>query len=202
MSMPWDRFQPETEEELPYIPPEPEVEEKPEEPKVPATQGEINFGKLLKDAFVQALRESRDEFKEGATEFARDHVRAIGQGKDIDWANPTVTAETEKGRQLVVADARSRSWRTLVQGLAIDLTFAIVALLAVLADLDPFAKETWILFGALIIKTFVQTVVAYFMRLRVTPTIRTPGEKMAVMPLPVEIPPDEPKVVQREGDSA
>jgi hypothetical protein len=105
---------------------------------------------------------------------------------------------TSKGTDLVRADARSRSWRTLLQGLAIDFVFALVAVLAILSDLDPFARETWILFGALVIKTFVQTLMAYVMRLRVPPTVRTKGEKVALLPLPV----DESKVTQIKGDSA
>jgi hypothetical protein len=204
MSMPWDRFKPEAEEaeepEFPYTPTEPTEPEPEPTPNVPATQGEINFGRILKDAFVEALRESQSELRESATDFAQEAIRATVAGKSIDWENPTIVAETEKGKQLVVADARSRSWRTLLQGLGIDVTFAIVAVLSTLTNLDLMQKETWIILGALLIKTIVQTVVAYFMRLKVTPTVRTPGEKMALVPLPVEIPQEESKETRREGN--
>jgi hypothetical protein len=98
--------------------------------------------------------------------------------------NPTITAETTTGRELIVADAKSRSWRTFVQGLIIDVIAALALVLTTLAGMDPFDKETWIVVGALFVKTLVQSVFAYVMRLRVTPTIKTPGEKLAIMPVP------------------
>ena len=157
MSMPWDVYKPApapepppvVEPELPYVPPTPNLPERP--------TSEIDFGRILKDAFSQALREVNEH-------------------------------PSSKGSDLVRADARSRSWRTLVQGLGIDLMFAIVAVLATVAHVDPLDKAAWITLAGLLIKTVIQTLVAYVMRLRVTPTVRTKGEKMALMPLPMEVP--------------
>ena len=184
MSMPWDRYQPEDE---PAPPPKP-VEPQPNSPaQVEVYKRDIDFGKVFGDAFAQALREVGPQLREGARDYARDTIGAVTSGQEVDWGHPTVTATTSQGKELVVADARSRSWRTLLQGLMIDLTFGLVAVLATLASADPFQKETWILFSALLIKTIIQTFVAYVMRLRVTPTIRTPGDKMTLMPMPVEL---------------
>ncbi len=49
--------------------------------------------------------------------------------------------------------------------------------------------------GALVIKTLIQTVVSYVMRLRITPTIKVgdPGEKEKRAVLPVPGPVVEPK---------
>jgi flagellar motor component MotA len=188
MSMPWDRFQPEPE-------PEPEPEPTPNLPKryeghtvTPEAQAMLD---ALRDGLSQAFKDLAKDAKEEATDYVRDTLGATVSGKTVDHQNPTITATTSSGRELVVADAKSRSWRTFVQGLAIDLVAALVAVLAMLADLDPFAKETWILLGALFVKTLIQTVAAYVMRLRVTPTIHTPGQEMALMPVPRPLLPGE-----------
>jgi hypothetical protein len=95
---------------------------------------------------------------------------------------PPPPGEGEIGHEMVVADAKSRSKRTFVQGLGIDLAVATVAVILAFVGQDPFNRNTWILLGALLAKTLVQTVASYVMRLRVTPTIR--GEKLALMPVP------------------
>jgi hypothetical protein len=95
------------------------------------------------------------------------------------------------GRELVKADARNRSWRTLLQGLGIDLFFAVVALAGTLTHIDALDNVAWSAFFALVGKTLIQTAVAYFMRLRVAPTIRTPGEKYVIAPLPRPVEDDD-----------
>ena len=203
MSLPWDRWQPEPaapdapvepvtippaqvspepEPELPYVPTP--TYPPPEKPAYDLPTGPIDVSDVMKDALADALRQAATKLKEGAKDYGKASWDAIREGKSVDILSPTITAETSKGKELVVADARSRSWRTLVQGLAIDITVAVIAVLAMLTDMDPFAKETWILLGALVIKSVVTAIVSYFMRLKVTPTIRTPGEKMAIMPIP------------------
>lgn len=181
MTMPWDRFQPEEPHpELPFEPPA--LPQRPEEVVKDLTGVDLDYGKVLADAFADALRQVRDE----SGPLVRDSVGAITSGQPVE-----VVAKTSKGKQLVVADARSRSFRTFLQGLGIDIVVAIIAVLATLTNLDPFDRQTWILLGALLIKTVVQTAVSYVMRLRVTPTVRTRGEKMAIYPLPVEMPPEQ-----------
>ena len=70
----------------------------------------------------------------------------------------------------------------------IDLTFGLVAAITTLTGADPFAKATWVVFAGLLIKTVVQTVVAYFMRLRVTPTMKTDDGRVQLLPLPAPPP--------------
>jgi hypothetical protein len=179
VSMPWDRFTPVEPQDRPTpapLPPEPAPvpEQPPQRP--PRPEDIIDWHEVLDQAWP-AIREQ-------AVGYARDTVGEIRKGHTVDVLNPTITATTEAGRELVVADAKSRSWRTLIQGLAFDVMAAIVAAVAVLSGADPFVKETWVAFGILLLKSVVSAVISYFMRLRITPTIRTPGEKMAVMPIP------------------
>jgi hypothetical protein len=68
----------------------------------------------------------------------------------------------------VLADARSRALRTLAQGLALDVAAAVVAILAAaLADVH-WTRAWWTALGLLIVKTAIQTGVAYVAR-RVLP---------------------------------
>jgi len=185
-SLPWDRWQPaEPEPPVPDTPdpvpgpdlpdssypwPSPPVEERPKPQPRPDTDADV------KDLAQDLLKEVMSYIKGSLTE--------IGKGHTVDILNPTVTAEDVSGRELVVADAKSRSWRTLVQGLMFDVFAAIVAAVAILSGADPFVKETWVAFGVLLLKSVVSAVISYFMRLRVTPTIKVPGKEMAVMPIP------------------
>jgi hypothetical protein len=205
MSMPWDRFKPEPpdvpepEPDLPYTPPPDkpayETPDKPLPDLIERVGPEgVDFGKILKDAFSDALVEAGTKLREGAKDYAKESWEGIRKGETVDVLHPTVTATTEAGKELVVADAKSRSGRTFVQGFAIDLFAALIAAMAALSGMDPLVKETWVLIGALFVKTIVQTIISYFMRLKVTPTIRTPGEKMAIMPVP------RPMVEDRSDD--
>jgi hypothetical protein len=63
-----------------------------------------------------------------------------------------------------VVDAKSRAFRTLVQGLAVDvLTTVAVAVAVPLADLH-WTKEYWLGIGALVAKSAVVAVASYVMR--------------------------------------
>jgi len=197
MSLPWDQFQPEDDTpQQPVV--EPPAKPEPVAPQpvtptenLPSKQGTIDLAAIMREAFAQAIRESAPQLRDAAGDFAHETIDAVRTGQDIDWEHPTITATTERGKELVVADARSRSGRTFLQGLGIDLTFALVAVLTTLAGVDPLSKDTWILFGALLIKTVIQTVVSYVMRLRITPTIRTPGERVEIMPVPKPTPAEQ-----------
>jgi hypothetical protein len=190
MSLPWDELQPD--QPIPAPTPEPPTPTEPISnlPERPTT--EIDFTKILKDAFSQALQEAAPKLREGAKDYAKGTIDAVTHGQEVDWTHPTITATTAQGKELVVADAKSRSWRTFLQGLIFDVGFALIAVLATLSGADPFQKETWILFGTLVVKTLIQTVISYIMRLKVTPTVRPPaGEKMAVVPTFAAIPEEQ-----------
>jgi len=67
-----------------------------------------------------------------------------------------------------VADARNRAWRTLVQGLAVDLVATLAAVLVVaLADIE-WTSTYWLGVASLVGKTAITSVVAYVAR-RVAP---------------------------------
>lgn len=171
--LPWDRFTPIEEPDNvlvppPVQPPDPPPTRPPERPVSPPAAVKDLAKDLLDEAF----------------NYAKASITAIMAGNTVDLTHPTVTAETATGRELVVADAKSRSWRTLIQGLIFDVFAALVAVVATLSGADPFVKETWVAFGVLLLKSVISAVISYFMRLRVTPTIRTEGEKFALMPVP------------------
>lgn len=105
-------------------------------------------------------------------------------GNSAGWSARTQQPASVPTPDIVKADAASRSKRTLIQGLLFDLFAAVIAAIAMLSGADPFVRETWIGFGILLIKSVVSAAISYFMRLRSTPTIRTKGEKLAIMPVP------------------
>jgi hypothetical protein len=186
MSLPWDQFQPEPPAAVdappspPPAPPQTEPAPHPENPAPVPPPQRVDWGDVLDDAWPA--------IKDQVLGYARDSAKAVISGQTVDILHPTVTAADMTGRELVVADAKSRSWRTLMQGLIFDVFAAIVAAVALLSGADPFVRETWIAFGVLLVKSVVSAVISYFMRLKVTPTIRTEGEKFAVAPVPRPIP--------------
>jgi hypothetical protein len=182
VTLPWDELTPDGVPPTPVapLPPPASVPAPVPVPSIPSmpvpVPPPLDWGAMLDQAWPTI----RDQ----AVDYARDSVKEIMKGQTVDVLNPTIIATTAAGHELIVADARSRSWRTLVQGLAIDVFAALLAVLSTLTGLDPLVRETWILIGALFVKTVIQSIVSYFMRLRFTPTVKTTGEKMALMPIP------------------
>lgn len=213
--MPWDRF-PDEDEELPYEPPagapplapesqsvpvpSPEpvkpiddviervipTERWPTAPDLALVEDDIDIHMLANQAFKQALDEALPDVKRNAMDMLKASLQATVKGQEVDWSHPTIIATTAKGKELVVADAKNRSWRTFLQGLAIDCFFALVVVLGTVTQIDtPLNKTAWIAVAALVIKTLIQTAVSYVMRLKIQPTMKNEqGEKMAIMPVP------------------
>lgn len=77
--------------------------------------------------------------------------------------------------QVILTDAEDRGWRTLLQGLAIDMATAIVLSLAVLMSGIDWTWAFWGVIGSNVAKSVIQSVVAYFMRLLVKPKIDIAG---------------------------
>lgn len=69
----------------------------------------------------------------------------------------------------VVADARDRAWRTVLQGLGIDLATALVLTLAVLLTEVNWTWAFWGALGLAVAKSLIQAAVSFFMRLLVKP---------------------------------
>jgi len=72
----------------------------------------------------------------------------------------------------VLSDAKDRAWRTVLQGLAIDLATALVLSLAVLLTRIDWTWAFWGALGLAVAKSLIQATVAFFMRLLVKPKIR------------------------------
>lgn len=69
----------------------------------------------------------------------------------------------------VIASARDRSWRTILQGLGIDVATAVVMTLAVLLTRVDWTWAFWAVLGSNVAKSVLQAAVAFFMRLLVKP---------------------------------
>ena len=69
----------------------------------------------------------------------------------------------------IQADARNRTWRTFVQGLAIDVSVAVVVVLAAAFSTIDWTPRYWALLGASLARTVLQSGVAYLMRMWVAP---------------------------------
>lgn len=67
------------------------------------------------------------------------------------------------------ADARNRAWRTLLQGLGIDVAVAVVAVLTPLLTNIEWTQAFWLGVAGLVGKSVVQAVVAYVARKVVPP---------------------------------
>jgi hypothetical protein len=175
----WMEQQPWPEPEPVGVPPPAPVAPPPSPPPPPVPPPPVDVSGIteaIKTALADAVRMGAD--------YVYQTGQAVAAGQQVDHRNPTVTATDSTGYELVKADARSRSGRTLVQGLIIDLFFAVVALLGTVTHAEVLDKASWTIFFVLLGKTLIQTSLAYFMRLKVTPTMKTEGEKLAIMPVP------------------
>jgi len=68
-------------------------------------------------------------------------------------------------------DARNRAWRTLAQGLAVDLVATLAAALVVaLADIE-WTSTYWLGVASLVGKTTITSAVSYVARILVPPSV-------------------------------
>jgi len=211
-SLPWDRFpapapdeslhfpaQP-PEEELPYKPPDsshpypsPPVY-KPDEDLIDRVapgdepwSDNVDLSTEIGKAVRETLSKEWPTLRQEASDYLKATIELERSGQKVDHAHPDITAVTSKGKELKVADAKSRSARTFFQGLAIDIFYALVALLlSVLHEGGVLNKVGWAILIALVIKTLIQTVISYIMRMKITPTAKDPeGQRVHLLPLPV-----------------
>lgn len=119
----------------------------------------------------------------------------IGAGGGGGGAKPTRSvafpgthweASTASGKQIVIADAKSRSIRTLLIGLSTDLVAAALAALAQASDLDPGVGRTaWIGVGVLVGKSVAQAAISFVARIRLAPNVSVGDTQLALAPVPV-----------------
>lgn len=75
----------------------------------------------------------------------------------------------------VKASARERAKRTLLTGLGLDVAIAVAAaLLAWLPTADVVSSAAWLVLVTSLIKTILQAVASYVLRLKVTPAEEAP----------------------------
>lgn len=78
-------------------------------------------------------------------------------------------AHSAPGGSDVQADARNRSFRSLVQGLALDVSVAVVLVLATAFSNLEWTPTYWKLLGLTVAKSILQSGASYLMRVLVAP---------------------------------
>ncbi|MGX4711635.1 hypothetical protein [Rhodococcus ruber] len=144
------------------------------------TGAELPFWELVRREAADAARQEWARQQAAVRRELGDYARQVGTGvltgQGMPEPVPDVTAVTARGEELTVVDARSRSWRTFVQGLAIDVGFALLSVLALaLGDFDFLDGAAWATLGVLVLKTIIQTAISYLARLKITPRYATGG---------------------------
>jgi hypothetical protein len=119
------------------------------------------------DAAQTALTDAAPKIQDQVAKYTQDYITGILTGTPP--ASPTIVGTTLSGTDLVIASAKSRSWRTFVAGMGLDIVFALVAVVGTLSHVNFFTQAGWITFGVLIIKTVIQTVISYIARLKIAP---------------------------------
>jgi hypothetical protein len=71
--------------------------------------------------------------------------------------------------QVVRKDARNRAWRTMVQGLVLDVIVALVLAAGVAIDDFEFTRPAAALLGMLLLKTAVHSAASYVARVYLPP---------------------------------
>lgn len=140
----------------------------------------VPFLDLVRREAADAARQEWARHEAAMREQLGDYARQVGTGvltgRGMPEPVPNVTAVTARGEELTVVDARSRSWRTFVQGLAIDIGFALLSVLALaLGDFDFLDGAAWATLGVLVLKTIIQTAISYLARLKITPRYAAGG---------------------------
>lgn len=75
----------------------------------------------------------------------------------------------------VQQDARERSFRSLLQGLGVDISIAAVLVLATFIGTLEWTPTYWKVLGLTLAKSVIQAAVSYLMRFYVTPKKSTPA---------------------------
>ena len=138
----------------------------PPPPKRPA----IDIQAAIQEAVNQALIQSKDHMQANAQ-------RALVKG--VQGKKPAVQHQGKEEESLLeeITGDIEEAWtggpvttRTFIQGMAVDLGFAMLATLATVmgSDFNAFDKEAWTLVGVLMLKTLITTGLSYMMKLRVS----------------------------------
>lgn len=86
-----------------------------------------------------------------------------------------MATEVVESRARIAADARSRAWRTLAQGLLLDVGYAVTGVLIIQLAGMEMTETYWKGLGFLALKTVAQTAAAWVMRHLKPPKTGDPG---------------------------
>lgn len=155
------------------------------EPVIPdgSEEDAIPFLELVRREAAAAAKEQFDKDRAGIQQEAVDYARDVGfgalTGRGTPNLVPDISVTTTTGKELTIASAKNRSFRTFVQGFGIDLGVALIALLGLaFTNFDFFDKAAWITLLGLVIKTVIQTGISYVARLKITPNYDKPLEAL------------------------
>lgn len=126
----------------------------------------VQLERAAAEAAQEALKKAAPAIQEQVSAYTQSYITGILTGKPV---SPTITGTTITGSELMIASARNRSWRTFLQGMGLDVVFALVAIVGTLGDVNFFSKAGWVTLGILVIKTIIQTVVSYVARVKIAP---------------------------------
>lgn len=124
------------------------------------------FQQAIQDAAQTALHDAAPSIQTQVAAFTQQYITSALNGTPV---TPTITETTLSGKELTIASAKNRSWRTFLQGMGLDIVFALVAVIGTLGNVNFFSKAGWITLGVLVIKTIIQTVISYIARLKIAP---------------------------------
>lgn len=159
----------------PYPPPGSPQQMRPDIPPVVARNpqtGEtvrVDLSTDLREAIRQAITQSVVENKDAMIGNAQKAIAKAAKGEKVTVQAPIPAALAgslaENSFQMGPATKR-----TFVQGMAVDMGFAAMAVLATVTstDFNVADKEAWMLVGVMMLKTVIQTGMSYVMRLKIT----------------------------------
>lgn len=190
MTLPWDNAprpqqQPYTPPPRPYTPPPPQPQQQqpspptspspapsyspgpaeamrpdiaPPPPPPPPAQPRFDIAAMIQAAVNEAIVNNKDQLQANAQ---RALVKGI-KGEKITVKNPGNHIEDSW-------QSGPATKKTLVQGLVVDVGFAVMAALATVTQpgFNFFDAEAWTVVGALVIKTVLTTAISYMTKLKV-----------------------------------
>jgi hypothetical protein len=118
----------------------------------------------IRQAITQSVVENKDVMMGNAQKLAANAL--TGQKSTVNAAVPAALAGSELEDNFEMGPATKR---TLLNGLAVDLGFAAMAVIGTVSatDFDITDTEAWTLVGVMLVKTVIQTGMSYAMRLKV-----------------------------------
>lgn len=149
----------------PDVPPVPVTSSTAAPAGLPSIDWGNEFQRSIQEATESALFAAAPAIQEQLTALTQHYITGLVTGKPV---SPYITT-TVNGKELTVASAKNRSWRTFLGGMGVDIMFALVAVMGTLGHVDFFSQAGWLTLGVLMAKTVIQTAISYVARMKVAP---------------------------------